>query len=282
MAKKPPSGREGRGGHPTSPNKPPPEKEVAAKRHEIARHYDALDAKAREARPKKNVPQYRVSEIGRLIVDRYGTKGLPDDRAGREILAFALESFAHVNQDYSDPARKFAENYAPWLPAEEFNSLWERVFPLRPFADSDEAGLRVDLMFDERDRLRIGTMFCVDKTKEEVREILRNRKRARDRDRQRKKRQPMIQQNSESSARQALGYRELAILSQVGKKWTAAPALIKTLTSEPAFAELSANSMRTVFHRLVDRLQRCGKVETTMEDGEGRKRKKLVRAAKSS
>lgn len=278
MAKKPPSGREERGGHPTSPNKPPSEKEVAAKQHEIAVRYGAHEARARELRPKKSIGHIRIQELKRLIRDRHGRDELPDTKAGGEFVRFALEHFAHMDNG-DGLARNFASIYAPWLAESEFDRIWDCISVNPPRTDASEAGIRVDLTFEERERLRITTMFCIDKTREEVEANKKEKKRARDRDRQRRKRQPMIRETSRDSA-VVLGRREAAILKRLDGDWTPASALVQTIASEPAFATAAPGSVRPLVHRAIERLQSFGKAEIAIEGGQGKKRRMLVRATK--
>ncbi len=281
MAKKPPTGRKGRGGRRRKSRKRPSKKAIAAKRHEIAVRYGAHEARARELRPKKSIGHIRIQELKRLIRDRHGGNELPDTRAGGELLRFALEHFAHMDNG-DGLARSFASIYAPWLAEGKFNRVWDCVSVNPRRTDADEAGIRVDLTFEERERLRITTMFCVDKTREEVQAIHRERKRARDRDRQQRKRRPMIRETSRYSSAVVLGRREVAILKLLGSDWTPVTALVETIASEPAFAAIAPGSMPPLVHRTIKRLQSCGKAEIAIEGGEGKKRRMLVRAAKHS
>jgi hypothetical protein len=151
----------------------------AARHVEIARKY-----KRRERKPV-NFATFRIAELRRLFVARYG-RILPDDDAGRDDARIMAHHLARL----TNPERRitsFLELQAPWMTAAEIRSLIAKVIakPLRWRAD--RLAVRLNLHEAERHRLGITTIGAVDVDRLE--RLARRKQRARHRDQQRRRAQ---------------------------------------------------------------------------------------------
>ncbi|WBL82304.1 hypothetical protein I3J27_18400 [Bradyrhizobium xenonodulans] len=108
----------------------------------------------------------RLAEIDRLLVHRYGRE-LPDDDAGRDDALIMLHHFAHGG-DALNRMTAWMARRAPWMPPGEANALIDRVFAKPIKWGAETMGKRLRLTWAERTKLKIGTVWAFDITREEA------------------------------------------------------------------------------------------------------------------
>ena len=150
----------------------------------IAIRYRA-DARMRAERgpPETKIPCLRGRELERLFRDRYG-RHLPDDDAGRDDFLIAAHTIAGRGKNPDKRIRAFAAAWAPWMEAGELAAVIATVVPHPRRYTALQAGNRLGLTDEERDRLRITTIRAAGVTDQEMAD----RRRAKDRDRKTAKR----------------------------------------------------------------------------------------------
>lgn len=128
----------------------------------------------------------RLHDLAILFRSRYGRTELPDDDAGRDDLAVAVNHLACLPH----PQRaidKWLDGWAPWLTLRERRSIVEPILanPMRWKADA--LAWRLRLTKEQRRMLNITTIGAIDESKAA------RTKRRRDADRARKERQRRAQ-----------------------------------------------------------------------------------------
>lgn len=147
---------------------------------------DARRAEIQRERRRRpfSLPDRRIAELNRLLIDRYG-EVLPNDDAGRddaEIVAQHMPLTWHP----VDPARRIAgwlRLRAPWMDAAERQAVIEAAVAKPRFWRADTLAKRLNLTEADRQRLNITTIGAADMTREERAALRRQRKRDRDRKR---------------------------------------------------------------------------------------------------
>ena len=84
------------------------------------------------------------SQVRRVLADRYKGQALPDDDAGREDLAVAVQALANKGTGEPD-VRRYVETAAPWLRAMDVDLLVDRAYT-RPLFSSDKKQYKPDLL----------------------------------------------------------------------------------------------------------------------------------------
>ena len=119
---------------------------------------------------------FRIAELGRIFRSRYHGAPLPDDDAGRGDLKEMLFAHASSPRCTETHLQKIAIDWAPDIDA---TKLIETVLatPLRyRRRKAETVGKSLYLRFEERERLGIRTIRCIDKTQAEITAIRHQRK----------------------------------------------------------------------------------------------------------
>jgi hypothetical protein len=153
--------------------KPAP-KLVKAKLHEIDVRYGT----ARAERTSGCRAVFRVAEIDRLVVARYGRE-LPDDDAGRDDVRLMVHHLAQISGDAHRRITTWIAKRAPWMSPLDAGRLTDAALakPLRWRAE--KLGEAFRLTDVERTELKIRTIAAIDITPAELAE----RRKQHDRDR---------------------------------------------------------------------------------------------------
>src|SRR6478672_7097211 len=144
-------------------------------------------AKPAEAGKWETVRRLRYGDVLKLIRYRYGTGGCPDDDTGRPDLMELLFLASMAPAEAEKKVRHAIELYAPWMPADEVESLIQHlsVTPhYQKLRTAEELGRILNLTNADRERLKLWRIRPVDVTGEELAE----QSKARTRDRKAKAR----------------------------------------------------------------------------------------------
>jgi hypothetical protein len=144
--------------------------------------------KRRKLDKREALRRARLGDLQRLFQSRYGTRGLPDDDAGRGdlfelVMVTSLAPAAHEKKGLC-----IIELWAPWMPRGEAEALVNHVWGLDLYERTPTArtlGNRLRMTNAERERLRLWTIKPFDMTDEQLVEQSKARQRAR---RERKRR----------------------------------------------------------------------------------------------
>jgi hypothetical protein len=130
-----------------------------AEHGKIAKRYRR--PKRRSARPPTLFANLRMAEFERLFLDRYGSKVLPDDDAGRHDLRLWLDHAAQLGVHYITGQ---AWSLAPWLTEGDLDDVIAQAGRGKHWT-ADDLGNELNLTDAERTRLDIRTIAPVDRTK---------------------------------------------------------------------------------------------------------------------
>src|SRR5262245_38377469 len=135
-----------------------------------------------EAGKWETMRRLRYGDLLKLIRDRYGPRGVPDDDAGRPDLMELLYLASMAPAFAEKKVRNAIEVFAPWMQADKVERLIELI-ELTPHYQkartAEELGRFVHLNNAERERLKLWRMKPVDLTAEELAKQAKERERAR-------------------------------------------------------------------------------------------------------
>ena len=139
-------------------------------------------AKPAEAGKWETLRRLRYGDVLKLIRYRYGTGGCPDDDAGRPDLMELLFLASMAPAEAEKKVRHAIELYAPWMQADEVESLIQHL-SVTPDYDklrtAEQLGRALHLANADRERLRLWRIKPVDMTAEELAQQAKERERAR-------------------------------------------------------------------------------------------------------
>jgi hypothetical protein len=263
---------------------PPQDSEArkASQHAEIDRRYRR--PVARDVSKRNLVSRLRFRDLERIFRARYGSllennaKWLfPDDDAGRDDLRLLLE---HLCGSPTAPLSiPLWSRRAPWISDEELRDLVQEISAHPRGISADSVGHRLRLTYNERKRLRVTTIFCVNKTREEVAALQKEEKRQRDRERQRRNRES-TRHDATTAPRSSLDRmspRAEAVYYNLGSRWQIIKRVCAAVGKLPAFEDLSPDSLRVVVHRAIKELYDAGLVDQKRESLPGRLARLLVR-----
>jgi hypothetical protein len=96
-------------------------------------------------------PRLRKRALERIFIDRYGSRTLPDDDAGRDDLRLMADHLAQLSKNH---VAAWASLWAPWLSAEETDALIEEVGSGKYWTAE---ALGKELNLDDATATRLGT-----------------------------------------------------------------------------------------------------------------------------
>jgi hypothetical protein len=123
----------------------------------------------------------RYGDVLKLIRSRYGANP-PDDDAARPDVMELLFLASMAPTGWEEKVRHATELYAPWMPADEVESLIQHlsVTPhYQKLRTADELGRILNLTNADRERLKLWRIRPVDVTGEELAQQAKKRERAR-------------------------------------------------------------------------------------------------------
>ena len=120
----------------------------------------------RYGQPGAALVTFRMAEIYRVFVDRYGGVPLPDDDAGRDDLKLVFQVLSTTS---SPGYRMFdvARTWAPWFPSDELAALVTDVVEHPRRFKADTVAARLGITNETRTRLQLRTIGAIDKPAEQ-------------------------------------------------------------------------------------------------------------------
>jgi hypothetical protein len=139
-------------------------------------------AKPGDAGKWETVRRLRYGDVLKLIRDRYGANGVPDDDAGRPDLMELLYLASMAPAGAEKKVRNNIELYAPWMQTDEVEALIQHL-SLTPHYQkvrtAEELGRLLHLTNAERERLKLWRIRPVDITAEQLAQQTKERERNR-------------------------------------------------------------------------------------------------------
>ena len=146
--------------------------DIVGRLAEVDRRYK----RNRRRRPRVTIATLRVRELTRLFTARYG-QALPNDDAGREDAEIMAHHLARLSGDIRKRIAGWISLNAPWMGADELESLTVRVTGACNRSSADELAQLLGLTMAERTSLGITTIGAIDMSKRERTEARKERKR---------------------------------------------------------------------------------------------------------
>lgn len=133
---------------------------------QVRRQERAAARKRRRRFATPAIVTFRMAEIYRVFVDRYGGAPLPDDDAGRDDIKLVFQ----VLSTTSNPGYRMfdvAGTWAPWLPEDELAALVADVVAHPRRFKADTVAARLGITAEIRARLNLRTIGATDKLAEQ-------------------------------------------------------------------------------------------------------------------
>jgi hypothetical protein len=193
---------------------------------------------------------------------------LPDDDAGREDLAVALDHIV-LRSDGALLLRRWVSLWAPWITDSELEMM---VMKAGRTWTATALGTHLGLTDEERTELEITTIAPCGLTEAEWKEIKKSRKRQRDRDAKRRKRAQAAAGRPNSRRVRADNIRSLLSPEPIS-----IGLLIELVAMFPDLGDLPRDSRRRAVNRIINDLEDAQEVEIS-----GPRDARLIREVPSS
>jgi hypothetical protein len=243
------------------------------------------------SREVTGIAHLRLRELRIIFQHRYGHT-LPDDDAGREDLAIALDHAAGLSGDPRQRMMNFASIWAPWIDPDELEDMIENALRNGQRWTADALADQLGLTESQRKDWAIKTIGIAGMHKAERVVIQKARKRVRDRDRKRLKQAAKARAErgcpwEKSGISRATFYRrklnghkpwlwdnspraEALLCPLDPDKWMSASELANKVKTWPAFRGLSRAALMRAVYRGLDELKKAGRIEDRHEQIDGR------------
>lgn len=132
---------------------------VQARLREIDRRY-----RKRRRRSPAQLASLRLNDLGKLFRARYGAEQLPDDDAGREDMAVALNHLATLAHP-KGRIEQWLKLWAPWLTIAERDAMTVEAIMNQRHWTADQLAWRLGLTMADRTALGITTIGACDMSK---------------------------------------------------------------------------------------------------------------------